>query len=129
MRLWTFRAATALSCLQALLLSFSRNRSQEDIDITSWTEYRFYLARAVHACCSIIPLCSAPKDAVTQLAVAALQISREHWKREGQWDGGQGSASLIASALDCNYHPQTLSEDCGNLMAPPEVQLSLISAW
>ncbi len=131
MRLWAFHTATTLSCLQALLQSFSRNWSQEDI--TTWTEHRFCLPRAVQACCLIIPLRSAPKDAVTQLAVAALQLSREHWKREGRWDGGQDSASLIASALGCNYHSHMVSEGCDDdddLKAlAPEVRLSLISCW
>ncbi len=129
MRLWAFHTATALLCLQALSQRFSRNWSQEDIDITTWTEYRFCLSRAVRACCRVIPLRSAPKDAVTQLAVAALQLSREHWKREGRWDGGQDSASLIASALGCNYHSHMLSEGCDDLTAAPEVELSLISCW
>ncbi len=140
-RLWAFHTATALLCLQALLQScccFNNNRNlsnnQEDIEnsITTWKEYRFCLSRAVRACCRVIPLRSAPKDAITQLAVAALQLSREHWKRKGRWDGGLDSASLIASALGCNYHSHILSEGCNNgltAVAVPEVELSLISCW
>ncbi len=135
-RLWAFHTATTLSCLQALLQSFGRNWSQEDR--TNWTEqHRFCLPRAVHTCCVVLPLRSAPKDAVTQLAVAALQLSREHWKREGRWDGGQDSASLIASALESCSSSYRLrmgvSEGCDdgdNFKAPaPEVQLSLVSCW